>query len=259
MKKILLALLLSPLLFTACKRGDDTPPVASFIINGVHDVTLNNAPAAANTAVLALGVTQTATTQEVVNLSVTGLPAGVNASFSATSGTPSFVSTLTFSWDYHTTPAGTYPVNIIGTSVSGTKPYSLNLVVPDANGWVFDGDVYTSTFVVKDTSQGGTILAGASIKNGDTTYAEFFFSGFSPAAGTYKIVPYTFGPPSAANEVATIIYDGQDIYSVTGAGNPTLTLNIKNGKMSVNTGDVETQSIFGGSGRKTLSVYNIHE
>ncbi len=52
---------------------------------------------------------------DTVNLSVSGLPSGAAASFSPSSGTPSFDSTLTIS-TVSTTPTGTYSVTIKGTN-----------------------------------------------------------------------------------------------------------------------------------------------
>jgi PGF-pre-PGF domain-containing protein len=63
-----------------------------------------------------------------VSLSVSGLPSGATASFSPSSGTPSFTSTLTIS-TASTTPAGTYTITITGTGGGKTYTTTFSLTV----------------------------------------------------------------------------------------------------------------------------------
>jgi len=63
-----------------------------------------------------------------VSLSTSGLPSGATASFSPSSGTPSFNSTLTIS-TASTTPAGTYTITITGTGGGKTYTTTFSLTV----------------------------------------------------------------------------------------------------------------------------------
>lgn len=63
---------------------------------------------------------------ETVSLSASGLPSGVTASFSPSSGTPSFESTLTISTT-STTPTGTYSITITGTGGGETHTCTYSL------------------------------------------------------------------------------------------------------------------------------------
>ena len=67
-------------------------------------------------------------TAENVSLALTGVPTGVTAGFSATSGTPTFNSTLTFNATAAANP-GTYPIALKTTSSTGIQTYNFNLTV----------------------------------------------------------------------------------------------------------------------------------
>ncbi|MBA7602137.1 hypothetical protein ES703_09223 [subsurface metagenome] len=73
-----------------------------------------------------VSITSVAGFSETVSLSASGLPSGATASFSPSSGTPSFDSTLTIS-TASTTPTGTYSITIKGTG--GEKTHSCTLTV----------------------------------------------------------------------------------------------------------------------------------
>jgi len=123
-KPISFLFVFSFLLLAACNKKDDAPAF-SYIINNIQNVPLSIA--GVNT--LPLEIKYVSGNQEPVSLSATGLPAGVTASFSAASGTPTFSTVLTFTAST-TAAEGTYPIKIIGTSAStGTKSYDLELVI----------------------------------------------------------------------------------------------------------------------------------
>jgi len=123
-KPISFLFVFSFLLLAACNRKDDTPPF-SYIIDNVQSVPLS----IGGTNTLPLEIKYVSGNQEPVNLAATGLPAGVTASFSAASATPTFSSVLTLTAST-TAAEGTYPIKITSTSAStGTKSYDLELVI----------------------------------------------------------------------------------------------------------------------------------
>jgi YD repeat-containing protein len=94
-----------------------------------------------------------------VSLSATGLPTGATASFSSSSVTPGAESILTVSTG-STTPAGTYPITITGTSGSLTHTATLTLTVLPAattlpTGWA-NQDIGTGMVGTGSSYSGGT-------------------------------------------------------------------------------------------------------
>jgi hypothetical protein len=80
-------------------------------------------------------VTTTATGGDIetVNLSVSGLPAGVTATFNPASVTPGGSSTLTLSTS-STTPTGSYAITITGAGTSNTHTTTYTLTVTASTG-----------------------------------------------------------------------------------------------------------------------------
>jgi hypothetical protein len=79
--------------------------------------------------------------QEIVDLSIEGLPDDLSATFSKVSGTPSFTSILTIKRNESST--GTYYANLIGVSASGDrKAYPVKVVVPLPRDISFDRKYY---------------------------------------------------------------------------------------------------------------------
>ena len=102
----------------------------NYTINGVGNVSVQQG----NSGTLPLVVKTLAGTAENVSLSVTGLPTGATATFSAASGTPDFNSTLTIATTAGLA-AGTYPIVLKGTSATTTaKTFNFNLVVSGTTG-----------------------------------------------------------------------------------------------------------------------------
>jgi hypothetical protein len=79
-------------------------------------------------------VTRTSGTAATVSFSATGLPSGAGASFTPTSCTPSTscTSTMTIT-TLISTPTGTYPITVNGTSGGTTRGTAFNLTVNAAN------------------------------------------------------------------------------------------------------------------------------
>lgn len=249
MKKILFALLLAPLFFTACKKDD---PANEFAINGIHDV--NFATAGSN--VLALAIVQTSGAQQPVTLTVTGLPAGATADIQPASGTPAFSSAITFSQG--TAAAGTYPIHIVGTSSSFTKSYDLNLVVPALNGFVFDGKSYSrSTLMHTVNSFPPYVIASiliSSFDNGGGYLQADLGQAWPTTDGTY-----TYHIGGMANNALNLAfssngtsasYDSYDIADTT----KTATLKIAAGKFTLQVNDAILGNSSNPSMTKTLVV-----
>jgi hypothetical protein len=117
----LIAVLFCCTLFSCSKK--DSPPKISFVVNNVQDVTLPFG----SPAYLALEIALSSGPQEPVALSLSGLPAGVIAGFSAASGTPTFSSVITFTGSSQVV-AGNHNIKLTATSTSGvTKTYDFVL------------------------------------------------------------------------------------------------------------------------------------
>lgn len=247
MKKFLPLLAVTAALMAACNKDDEdkTPaPVAEpeFVIDGIRDVRVDSS-IGSNLLPISISRTATSTKQEVVTLSTPDLPAGFSASFSPASGTPSFTSTVTFSYDY-SGDGGTFPAKIVGTSASGAKTYTLNLTAPRlANGWMLDGEMY-STSTTNTTTQSGVsyLNAYASPGNGRVTVRFPYMQALPTSTRTVKIV----NNPLAADEVALHVEDRNYItYNATGTGAPTGTFVVENGKYSFRCTNVEVANSNG--------------
>jgi hypothetical protein len=129
MKKILLPLVASLcLLLSGCSKPEkETPapvPVMEFTINGASDVTYKF-----EKTILPLTLNLISGPQEKLDLTLSGLPAGMKGNFGSASGTPSFSTTLEFTHS-GLIAAGTYPLQIIATGTSGKiKTVGMNLNV----------------------------------------------------------------------------------------------------------------------------------
>jgi len=228
LKTALFTLLLAPLLFMACKKGGDDNPLNQFEITGVHD--MNFGTTGGN--ILALSIEQTSGTAEQITLSVTGLPAGIQAAITPASGTPDFSSTVTFTMNGSVT-AGTYPVKIVGSNASASfsKSYDLNIIVPALNGWSIDNLVYRQSNMTHGSFSGFGYVTITSSDNGGSLLTASMNGLFPTADGTYtyKLVEL----PSASDEIGISTIGGGD-YTFTGNDNHTGTLKITGGKYSLN-------------------------
>ena len=94
-------------------------------------------------------VSLTSGSPELVGLSASGLPSGTSASFSQSSGDPTFTSTMTISTS-PTTPTGTYTimVNASGGGLTKTTTYTLTVTSPPSS--------YTVTFTQTGLPSGTT-------------------------------------------------------------------------------------------------------
>ena len=103
----------------ACPVGDD------------HSVTVAPAAAAVDPGGSATATVTTAVTNgtaQTVTFSATGLPTGATAAFSPASVTAGGTATVTISTS-SATPAGSYPISVVGTSATSTRSAAFTLTV----------------------------------------------------------------------------------------------------------------------------------
>lgn len=153
MRLKLLLILFTTLAFWGCTKGED-PNVdpANFSMDGLHDVTLISDSLKSDTTI-SINVVPTSGKAEEISLSIGELPAGVQATFSPDKGVPPFTTTLLLS-KVSSTTAGTYPVSIHAKSASFSNSGTINLTIPELNGWTFDGIDYEQFFMPFMSNQG---------------------------------------------------------------------------------------------------------
>ncbi|MBL7710988.1 MAG: hypothetical protein JNL13_00920 [Chitinophagaceae bacterium] len=161
MKKIFLLLNLACLILSGCSKSEketSTPPAMDFTINGVSDLSYKY-----EKAYLPLAFTLVSGPQEKIDLTLSGLPAGMKGTFAATSGTPTFATTLEFTHSGKVN-AGSYPLQVVATTAAGkVKTVGMNLIVVDDCGKPMVG-AYTGEAYVDGKLVGTFSNASASIK-----------------------------------------------------------------------------------------------
>ena len=164
----------------------------------VADFNLSGTPSS-GTVIPGGSTTYTATVSAVngftgtVDFSVTGLPAGATATFSPASVTTSGSTTLTIATSA-TTPGGSYPLTIHGTSGTRTRTVNVTLVV---NGDFTITAVPASQSIPRDGSASYTV----------TVTAESGFSGTVnlTVSGVPARATATFNPTSVVNSGTSVL------------------------------------------------------
>jgi subtilisin family serine protease len=123
--------------------------------------------AAGSSGTATVTVTTTVGAGQTVNLSASGVPSGVTASFAPASGTSTFSSTLTLSVAANK-PDGTHAITITGTGTSGTKSTTFTLTttggpVNQCNG------TNAADVAVPDSGTAYSDIALACNRNGSAT------------------------------------------------------------------------------------------
>lgn len=127
MRKTYFICLLFTVLTLACKK-DKAGKDFTYNVNGVHNISI----AAGKQDTVQLQVVTSGGTPENLSVSVAGMPSGVSASYSATSGTPNFSTTISFSVGSAVSP-GNYPLQIVFKGEkTGDKTLDMNLNVTQA-------------------------------------------------------------------------------------------------------------------------------
>jgi len=127
MRKTYLVCLFFTVLVLACKK-DKAGKDFTYSVNGIHNISIP----AGKQDTLQLQVATSGGTPENLSVSVAGMPSGVNATYSAASGTPNFSTTISFSVSSAVAP-GNYPLQIIFKGdKTGDKTLAMNLNVTQA-------------------------------------------------------------------------------------------------------------------------------
>lgn len=113
----LFLLFITTLVLFSCKKENKNN--VKFAVNGIADLTLSQG----GLGVLGLTITGD---QQVVDLSISGMPSSVTGVFSSSSGTPIFTSALTLNAS-STAPDGVYPLVLTAKSGETVKTYNFNL------------------------------------------------------------------------------------------------------------------------------------
>lgn len=143
-KLTLFALLVCLISLGACSKSDDNnqatnptnnnQPISNtnnFIINGVKDLSLE----VGKTETLPLAIEYVEGEQEIVTLSIEGLPSHVTAEFSNAAGTPSFATMLNITADFEA--SGTHTIAIKAATATGKiKFLTFQLVIKGASNCV---------------------------------------------------------------------------------------------------------------------------
>jgi len=135
MKKTCLLISFTALLLAACTKTTNNTTIISqgpsFLVNGIHDVTIQNGSYYGETE-MELTVQYSDSSQNVVNLSLSALPASIAIDTTwVTSGIPTYTTMLVI---YDTTAAGAtpgkYPMVLTATTATGIKKtYPFNLTI----------------------------------------------------------------------------------------------------------------------------------
>ena len=205
MKK-LFAMLLAATLFWGCSKTTVTD-TASFIVNGIHDVTLTNN--VVSTVALPLNIQNQNSAQETVTLAVSGLPNNVVVqSGFVSSGIPTYATVLTLV-DNVAVP-GVYPITLTATgSVSGAKTYSFNLTVnaeTDCSSQITGN--YINSVVTSSTS--GSSNYTDNVTSDGTVVNKVWFSNFLGSNLRTLDGKYVYGIYNCGNNTISIPY--QEVY-----------------------------------------------
>ena len=181
----------------------------SLVINASGDFSLSASPTsrtitAGGTATYVATVSAMNGFNETVTFGVSGLPAGVTATFTPPSVTASGTTDVTIV-STASTPAGTYPLTMTGTSATRTHSTTISLVVNASGDFSLSALPTSRTITAGGTA---TYVATVSAMNGFNETVTFGVSGL-PAG-----VTATFTPPSVTASGTT------DVTIVSAASTP---------------------------------------
>jgi hypothetical protein len=168
------------------------------------DFTLSASPASGTAVQGSPATTTVATTaiggdSETVNLSASGLPAGVTAAFSPASVTAGGSSTLTLSTST-ATPPGSYPITITGTGTSNTHTTSYTLTVTTGTSGITNGGFETGTLTGWSCGGQAAVCSVTTTNPHSGQYAAMLGSA-SPTNGTSSITQ-TFTAPAGTSTLS---------------------------------------------------------
>ena len=168
---------------SSCNKKDSDPP-GSYAVNGVHDISMYTG----TSYDLPVEFLFLSGSQGPVDISVTGLPTGVTASFSVASGVPTFQTIIHFQAG-NTVAAGTYPIKIVGTSsVMSSKTIDAKLIII--------GDCSTALYGVYNCTAPGINYMDTVISSG--TVSKIIFKNFGDSGNPF------FGDVNCSNSTINV-------------------------------------------------------
>jgi subtilisin-like proprotein convertase family protein len=178
--------------------------------------------AAGSSTTYTVSTAVTAGAAQTVNLSVSGLPAGVTGSFNPTSVTAGGSSTLTLT-AAATTGAGTTSFTITGTGTSATHNASASVTVTNNN----QAPTISITSPTAGSTVSGTITVSANAADADGTVASVKFNLPDGTSVTDTASPFstTFDTTKVANGSATISATATDNQGASTTTSVTFTVN----------------------------------
>lgn len=140
----------------------------------------------------------TSGTAQTVNLSASGLPTGATATFSPVSVTAGSSSSLKISTSA-STPAGSYPITVTGTSTSATRTtiYTLNVTAAGGTSAITNGGFETGSLTGWTSSGART---GISTVGHTGSYSALL--GSSSASNGLSSIAQTFTAPTGSSGVS---------------------------------------------------------
>jgi hypothetical protein len=245
-----LLILLTALAFWGCTKGEDAnvDPV-NFSMEGLKDVTLVSDSLKSDSSI-SINVIQTSGKAEEISLSVSDLPAGVQATFSPAKGVPPFSTMLRLA-KISSTKAGTYSVSINAKSASFSNSGTINLTIPELNGWTFDGIDHEQFWMPWLTNQGNPTRPMfepnlSDVYWGTTRYAWAVGIGNpfdADGVYTYKIINYYKGEYYVEGEIAFQCADsnssGRHTYYSVPSGEQYATIKVSGSKYSITAPPIE--------------------
>lgn len=212
-----------------------------FSLSNSGGITVTQGSSGSNTitATLLSGTTQS------VSYTISGLPSGATASFSPSSGNPTFTSTLTIT-TASTTVSGTYTITVTGTSGSLTKITAFTLTVNPLTGLDITPPVVTITQPpANDIVFGSFNVTVETFDNVGVKGVEFYLDGILRKNDTVSPFDAGINASRITNTTHTIMARAYDAAGNTNTHTITVTVDEGRKIADVNSdGDVDLSDII---------------
>ncbi|MEM3697104.1 MAG: CARDB domain-containing protein [Candidatus Bathyarchaeia archaeon] len=174
-------------------------------------------------------VTLTSGSTQTVTLTASGLPSGAYATFSPSSGYPTFASTFTISTST-TIPTGTFYITIMGSGGGLTRTTTYALTVTPLPAPDFSISASPSSVTIQQGSSGSSTITVTSI-NGFNQPVQLSVSG-APSGVTATLSPSQVTPPAGGTATSTLTVS---VSTTATTGSYTLTVTGTSGALNHNT------------------------
>jgi outer membrane lipase/esterase len=189
----------------------------NLVVNAAFDYSLANSGGVTLTAGASGATTVTATlisgATQPVGFTVSGLPSGATAAFSASSCSPTCSTTLSIT-TAATTPTGTFPITVTGSPLGRTTTF--NLAVNAA----FDYSLSNSGGVTVSAGASGATTITATLTSGPTQAVSFTVSGLPSGASAALSVTSCNPTCSTTLTIVTTATTPAGTFPVTVTGTP---------------------------------------